>query len=802
MEKQLINILLVDDELANLLVLKMLMADLNVNLSVALSGEDALKQVLRTDFAVILLDVLMPTLNGFDTARLIRSRPRSSRTPIIFVTAASDEPGFPIEDAYALGAVDYLLKPFNATILRAKVRVFVDLHRKTEELARMERERTAAILNAANQRIRLILDNARDFAFIVTDTHGRITEWEGGAESIIGWSLEELVGHPLSIIFTPEDKVLKTPESELARARKTGRAEDKRWHLRKDGSRFFADGVLVRLNDDAGRLHGFTKIFRDVTATWKAEQALRTSEAELWASEERVRLATDAAALGIWMWDAKTNKVTWENERMYSIVGLCSSSTPENAIQFLTNIVHLEDVAAYRHAVTAAAKTGAFRFEGRIHRADGELRWIEVIGKVQKADDGMPSDLLGTMADVTARKNVEEDLRRLASDLSKADRRKTEFLATLAHELRNPLAPIRTGLEVMRLAIDKPEVVDRARGTMERQDEHMVHLVDDLLDVARITHGSIHLKNELVDLNTIVTSAVEASLPLIEAANHEFTVNIPPEPIVLNADPIRLSQVLSNLLANAAKYTPNSGQILLSAGTNTSEVIISVKDSGMGIPAESLPLIFDMFSQVKQGLPHAQGGLGIGLSLVRSFVELHGGTVTVASPGAGQGSTFSIRLPVAVDIRSERLLAARETSELKKSESKGFRLLLVDDNTDAAETLGALLEIAGHTIQLASDGYQALELAAQFQPDVIFLDIGMPGMSGYDVAKVLRKTPAFDRVVHVALTGWGAENDRALSKEAGFDEHLTKPASLAMIKHLLSSLTGPTNMPIVSFRAS
>lgn len=194
MEKQLINILLVDDELANLLVLKMLMADLNVNLSVALSGEDALKQVLRTDFAVILLDVLMPTLNGFDTARLIRSRPRSSRTPIIFVTAASDEPGFPIEDAYALGAVDYLLKPVNATILRAKVRVFVDLHRKTEELARMERERTAAILNAANQRIRLILDNARDFAFIVTDTHGRITEWEGGAESIIGWSRKRSSG--------------------------------------------------------------------------------------------------------------------------------------------------------------------------------------------------------------------------------------------------------------------------------------------------------------------------------------------------------------------------------------------------------------------------------------------------------------------------------------------------------------------------------------------------------------------------------------------------------------------------------
>lgn len=797
MENQLINILLVDDEPANLLVLEMLMADLNVNLVLALSGEDALKQVLRTDFAVILLDVLMPTLSGFDTARLIRSRPKSSATPIIFLTAAPDEPGFPIEEAYALGAVDYLLKPVNATILRAKVNVFVELHRKTEDLARMERERTAAILNVANQRMRLIFDNAKDFAFIVTDTQGRITEWEGGAESIIGWPEKEVIGEPLSIIFTPEDKVFKVPEGELARAKEQGRAEDKRWHLRKDGRRFFADGVLVRLNDDAGVHHGFTKIFRDVTATWKAEQAVRTSEAELRASEERVRLATDAAALGIWMWDGDTNRVTWENDRMYSIVGLSPSSPSENAAQFFVDIIHKEDVATYRHAVNVAPETGAFRFEGRIHRTDGELRWIEVIGKVQKTSDGISLGILGTMADITERKNVEENLRRLATDLAKADRRKTEFLATLAHELRNPLAPIRTGLEVMRLASDKPEVVDRARGTLERQVEHMVHLVNDLLDVARITHGNIQLKKELVDLKKIVTSAIEASLPLIEAANHEFTVNIWSEPIPLDADPIRLCQVISNLLANAAKYTPNGGHIVLSASVYGSEVNISVRDSGIGIPAESLPLVFDMFSQVKQNLPNAQGGLGIGLSLVRSFVELHGGTVNASSPGAAQGSTFNIRLPLAVDIKSETLFAALEMDGLKESESKGFRLLLVDDNTDAAETLGALLEIAGHTIQLASDGHQAIDLAVQFRPDVIFLDIGMPGMSGYDVARALRNTPGLGQVVLVALTGWGAENDRVLAKEAGFDEHLTKPASLSMIKDLLASLTGPENMLIV-----
>ncbi len=797
MENQLINILLVDDEPANLLVLKMLMADWNVNLIAVASGEEALKHVLRTDFAVILLDVLMPTMGGFETARLIRSRPRSSCTPIIFVTAAPDEPGYLMEEAYALGAVDYLRKPVNATIVRAKVNVFVDLYRKTENLARLERERTAAALNAANQRIRLILDNARDFAFIVTDTNGRITEWEGGAESIVGWPAEEVVGRPLSVIFTSEDVVLQIPETELARAKETGRAQDKRWHVRKDGSQFFADGVLVRLNDDAGILHGYTKIFRDGTAIWKAEQALRTSEAELRASEERVRLATDAAALGIWMWDGETGRLTWENERMYSIVGLSPLNPPENPARFLACIVHREDVASYRHAAAASSETGAFHFEGRIHRTDGELRWIEVIGKVQTDDDGMPLEMLGTMADITERKSVEEDLRRLAADLSKADRRKTEFLATLAHELRNPLAPIRTGLEVMRLAVDKPEVVERTRGTMERQVEHMVHLVDDLLDVARITHGNVQLNKQFVYLETIVSSAVEASLTLIESASHELTVNIPQDPVALNADPIRLSQVLLNLLLNAAKFTPDGGKILLSAHTDGDEVIISVRDTGIGIPAESLPLIFEMFSQVKQNMPHAQAGLGIGLALVRSFVELHGGTVTVASPGTTKGSTFTLRLPLAVDIRSEKLFAALETGELKQPEARCFRLLLVDDNTDAAETLGALLEIAGHTIQLASDGYQAIELAAQFEPDVIFLDIGMPGMSGYDVALVLRKTPGLDHVLLVALTGWGAEEDRALSKEAGFDEHLTKPASLAMIKHLLSSLAVPASRLIV-----
>lgn len=653
-----INILLVDDEPANLLVLTSLMADLDVNLVTVRSGEEALKQVLLAEFAVILLDVLMPTLSGFDTARLIRSRPQSGHTPIIFITAAPDALGFAIEDAYVLGAVDYLLKPVNSTILRAKVNVFIDLHRKTQELARLERERNAAVLKAANQRIRLILDNARDFAFIVTDPLGKITEWEGGAESITGWVPDEVIGQHFSVIFTIEDKALAIPETELARAMANGRAEDKRWHLRKDGARFFADGVLVRLNDDAGALHGFTKIFRDATSAQKAE----------------------------------------------------------------------------------------------------------------------------------------DDLRRLADDLSETNRKKTEFLATLAHELRNPLAPIRTGLEVMRLVPDDATVLARARATIERQVNHMVHLVNDLLDVARITSGNIELKKMLVDLKTIVTNAIETSLPVIEAGHHNLTVTLEDDATLFDADPIRLSQVLSNLLTNAAKYTPDGGQIVLAAYIDGNEVVISIADNGMGIPAESLPLVFDMFTQIKRNNPLAQGGLGIGLSLVRRLVEMHGGTVNATSPGPDCGSTFSIRLPLTVQAEAETLFAALDSGESKQLGTEGLRLLVVDDNTDAAETLAALLEIAGHTTTVANDGHQAIALATQFRPDVIFLDIGMPGMNGYDVAKVLRKTGGLEDIFLIALTGWGAEKDRILTKEAGFDEHLTKPASIVAVNLLLSKLAKPSTL--------
>ena len=414
-------------------------------------------------------------------------------------------------------------------------------------------------------------------------------------------------------------------------------------------------------------------------------------------------------------------------------------------------------------------------------------RWFEVFA----ARLGGPGSRLLTVlfSDISERKRSEQQLRQLADNLSEMDRRKTEFLATLAHELRNPLAPIRNGLQIMRLAADKPATVARVRDVMERQVNQMVHLVNDLLDVARITRGQIELRLERADLKSIIASAVETSMPLIEANHHQLQVTLDEQALPLEADPTRLAQVLGNLLNNAAKYTPAGGHISLRAVRDGDEALIEVQDSGVGIPAESIATVFDMFTQVGQNMGRAQGGLGIGLSLVRRLAELHGGNATAASPGAGLGSTFSVRLPL---LAEEAKAPAAPAAPAGAANGPYFRVLVVDDNVDAADTLAAVLDMMGHATQVAHDGAQALAMAPQFLPDVIFLDIGLPGMNGYEVARALRLTPAGDAAVLVALTGWGAENDRSQSSAAGFDHHLTKPASLLAIGELLATLSTPS----------
>jgi signal transduction histidine kinase/PAS domain-containing protein/ActR/RegA family two-component response regulator len=372
--------------------------------------------------------------------------------------------------------------------------------------------------------------------------------------------------------------------------------------------------------------------------------------------------------------------------------------------------------------------------------------------------------------------------------LREADQRKTEFLAALAHELRNPLAPIQTGLDILRIAAADQAALEKTRSMMERQLRHLVHLVDDLLDVARISRGKIELRKENVELRHIVTSAIEASLPFIEAGRHDFSVRIPDDPVLLNVDPTRISQVISNLLNNAAKYTPAGGKVSLTAQQNAQEVEITVKDTGVGIPQSRLSDVFEMFSQVGESTGRAQGGLGIGLTIVSTLVQLHGGTITVASDGPGKGSDFIVRLPIHIeDTPSQSLMS--DSAPDRPTETTHHKILVIDDNEDAAETLSTLLSMDGYETRVVNDGRTALEMAATFMPSIIFLDIGMPGMNGYEIIAALRQMDAAKNAVIVAVTGWGTESDRQQTRQAGFDYHLTKPASYEDVQGLILQAT-------------
>ncbi|WP_338762628.1 ATP-binding protein [Massilia sp. METH4] len=367
--------------------------------------------------------------------------------------------------------------------------------------------------------------------------------------------------------------------------------------------------------------------------------------------------------------------------------------------------------------------------------------------------------------------------------LREADRHKSEFLAVLAHELRNPLAPIRNGLELLRLSAGSPEAVAKVSGMMDRQLSHMTHLINDLLDIARVSSGKIVLHREVADLNGIVATAIEASMPALEAAGHDLAVDLPEGPLPVEADPVRIAQVIGNLLTNAAKYTPRHGKIRVTAWAEEGMAVVAVADNGIGIAAESLDAVFDMFTQVARHVERSNGGLGIGLSLVRRLLDLHGGSVTAASAGPGQGSTFTVRLPLAAAVRQSG--PARAASA--PAPSRRLRVLIADDNVDAAHSLADLLALEGHDTRVAADGPGALALAEAFRPEVVFLDIGMPGMDGYETARRLRQLPGLAAVPLAALTGWGAAEDRARTRAAGFDHHLLKPAVPAEVDAVLAT---------------
>ena len=476
-----------------------------------------------------------------------------------------------------------------------------------------------------------------------------------------------------------------------------------------------------------------------------------------------------------------------------------------------------------QHELTVARAEGRFEDEGWRVRKDGTRFWANVVitalrdqdeqllgfSKVtrdlterKRAEDGLraahaeledrvrvrTAELaqanIDLRAEIEQRKSMGQELHQRLYELSEADRHKNEFLAMLAHELRNPLAPVLNALQILKMPTANRTTVDEARGMMERQVQHLVRLVDDLLDVSRITRGMIELKRERVDLMTVVGRAVETAQPSIDAQGHDLTVSLPERPVSLDADLMRLSQIISNLLINAAKYTPTPGRIWLTAECHGNEVEFRVRDNGNGIAPELLPRIFDLFVQADRTLARTQGGLGIGLTLVKRLVEMHGGTVS-ASSSPGQGSEFTVRLPALPDLQSAE--ADPKHQEPTQHGLLSRKVLVVDDNVDAAESAAVLLRLWGHTVRSVNDGLSVLQAARDFQPEVILLDIGLPGMTGYEVARQLRADPNFGSLVLAAMTGYGQDEDRRRSKEAGFDHHLTKPIDPHKLEALVAS---------------
>jgi signal transduction histidine kinase/ActR/RegA family two-component response regulator len=399
----------------------------------------------------------------------------------------------------------------------------------------------------------------------------------------------------------------------------------------------------------------------------------------------------------------------------------------------------------------------------------GEVRFIAVTG-----------------GDITERKRLEEGLRELAGNLAQANRRMNVFMATLAHELRNPLAPISNTLEILSRSAGKPELLDESVETMRRQLAQVTRLVDDLLDLSRITHDRLELRKERVELGPIVRQAVQASTPMAQGAGHRIDVSLPANPVYLYADAARLAQVFANLLNNSCKYTPPGGLIRVHAERQGEQLVVAFEDNGIGIPSDRLQGIFEMFEQVESSIEHSQGGLGIGLTLVQRLVQMHGGTVEARSAGAGQGSRFEVRLTALADTGLASVPGPVQAEEHLDPRS----VLVVDDNRDAATSLSMLLELSGHSVHTTYDGAAALEAAELHRPEIVLLDIGLPGMTGYEVCRRLRQRPSGRDAVIIALTGWGQDADRRKSAEAGFDGHLVKPVDYTtlvdMVRRLLA----------------
>ncbi|MGA9768451.1 MAG: ATP-binding protein, partial [Blastocatellia bacterium] len=758
-------------------------------------GQEALRATVEHNADLVLTDMMMPNLDGFGLLKAIREDPKTASIPVIMLSARAGEDAR--VEGLQSGADDYLIKPFSARELLARVKGALALARLRFEVARREDD-----LRRSDEQFQLLFKNSGD-AILVADDDGNYIEANQAACEMLGYGHEQLLRMNVSDL-----KAVESPDATdryqdyVRKGFETGEFN----FVRPDGERRIAQYNASRFAP--GR---HLSILRDITERKQIEAALKKQS-------ERLRLMWEAASLLL---------TTDEPDKM--VLGLFHKIAPhfglDTYFNFMVNdagdalrlesctgiseetartITRLEfgqavcgTVALRCEPIVATYIQDSFEPMTQLIKSFGIRAYacspLLINGKLlgtlsfaSRTRDQFEEDELEFLRTICHYVTVAYERLRLVLELKENDRRKDEFLATLAHELRNPLAPIRNGLQIMRIASDNPTAVEQARETMERQLQQMVHLIDDLLDLSRISRGKVELRKERGNLATVLHNAIETSRPLIEQSGHQLTVSIPPESIFVDADVTRLAQVFANLLNNAAKYTEKGGRIWLTVERETDRVVVSVKDTGVGIPAHQLPGVFEMFSQVDRSLEKSQGGLGIGLSIVRRLVEMHGGTVEARSEGHGLGSEFIVRLPALMYSDHESQPSAGHEQPVSASGQR--RILVADDNEDSAFTMATMLRIMGHEVRTAHDGIEAIEAAEAFRPELILLDIGMPRLNGYDACRRIREQVWGGSMVMVALTGWGQDEDKRRSHEAGFDHHLVKPIEPETLEKLLAAM--------------
>ena len=734
-------------------------------------GAAALEAARRAPPDLVLTDVMMPNLDGYGLLRALRDDELTRSLPIVMLSARAGEESR-IEGLQA-GADDYLVKPFSARELIARVRTHLELSRLRRD-AELQSKKLHALFEQAPAVICVLAgpDHVHRLAnppYLEVIGHRRVLGLP------VRQALPELEGQEIVEVL---DRVYATEEPYVGvelpiKLLRHGVLEDTYWNF-----------VCQPYRDLDGRVEGVMAFGFEVTAQVVARQRaealarqVQASEEALRESEQQFRMLADTMPLLAW-YANPDGYIPWYNQRWYEYTGTTLDGMKGWNWQSVHDPEDVARVAAKWRAALASGEPWEDQF--RLRRHDGELRWFLSRALPLRDRHGRIVRWFGTNVDI-------DDQKRAEAEAEAANCAKDEFLAVLGHELRNPLSPILTALHLMRLRDGDHAAKERA--VIERQAQHLVRLVDDLLDVSRITRGKVELKRQRIEVAHIVARAVEMASPLLEQRRHNLRVTVPSHGLVVDGDPDRLAQVISNLLTNAAKYTEHDGRITIAARNHGDEIAISVKDTGIGIAPEMLPRVFEMFVQERQALDRSRGGLGLGLTIARNLVTMHGGSVDVVSEGRHRGAEFTVRIPAARPADDAVAPRERGPSSTPRSRANGGRILVVDDNEDAADLLAASLEGMGYTVRVTYDGPEALKVASGFGPDIAVLDIGLPVMDGYELARRLREQPKLERLHLVAVIGYGQETDRRRSCAAGFAAHLVKPFDLDVIASLITQLT-------------